>query len=212
MSKYPENNRYQVTNQVTVVGKYKNRYDVTILCNGLPIVQIELKRAGIDIKEAINQIDRYKIHSYKGLFHFVQIFVVSNAVETRYFANTDSLKILKSLTFYWTNEINERINNLNDFSAVFFNQSRLSRMLNKYMVISDTEQILMVMRPYQIYATEALVRKALDTNSGGFIFHTTGSGKTLTSWKCTQLLSQEDRIKKIFFLVDFITQNCDKYQ
>ncbi len=150
MSKYPENNRYQVTNQVTVVGKYKNRYDVTILCNGLPIVQIELKRAGIDIKEAINQIDRYKIHSYKGLFHFVQIFVVSNAVETRYFANTDSLKILKSLTFYWTNEINERINNLNDFSAVFFNQSRLSKMLNKYMVISDTEQILMVMRPYQI--------------------------------------------------------------
>ena len=178
MSKYPENNHYQVTNQVTVVGKYKNRYDVTILCNGLPIVQIELKRAGIDIKEAINQIDRYRIHSYKGLFHFVQIFVVSNAVETRYFANTDSLKILKSLTFYWTNEINERINNLNDFSAVFFNQSRLSRMLNKYMVISDTEQILMVMRPYQIYATEALVRKALDTNSGGFIFHTTGSGKT----------------------------------
>lgn len=186
MSKYPENNRYQVTNQVTVVGKYKNRYDVTILCNGLPIVQIELKRAGIDIKEAINQIDRYKIHSYKGLFHFVQIFVVSNAVETRYFANTDSLKILKSLTFYWTNEINERINNLNDFSAVFFNQSRLSKMLNKYMVISDTEQILMVMRPYQIYTTEALVRKALDTNAGGFIFHTTGSGKTLTSWKCTQ--------------------------
>lgn len=202
MSKYPENNHYQVTNQVTVVGKYKNRYDVTILCNGLPIVQIELKRAGIDIKEAINQIDRYRIHSYKGLFHFVQIFVVSNAVETRYFANTDSLKILKSLTFYWTNEINERINNLNDFSAVFFNQSRLSRMLNKYMVISDTDQILMVMRPYQIYATEALVRKALDTNSGGFIFHTTGSGKTLTSWKCAQLLSQEDRIKKIFFLVD----------
>lgn len=202
MSKYPENNHYQVANQVTVVGKYKNRYDVTILCNGLPIVQIELKRAGIDIKEAINQIDRYRIHSYKGLFHFVQIFVVSNAVETRYFANTDSIKILKSLTFYWTNEINERINNLNDFSSVFFNQSRLSRMLNKYMVISDTEQILIVMRPYQIYATEALVRKALDTNSGGFIFHTTGSGKTLTSWKCAQLLSQEDRIKKIFFLVD----------
>lgn len=202
MSKYPENNYYQVTNQVTVVGKYKNRYDVTILCNGLPIVQIELKRAGIDIKEAINQIDRYRIHSYKGLFHFVQIFVVSNAMETRYFANTDSLKILKSLTFYWTSEINERINNLNDFSVVFFNQSRLSKMLNKYMVISDTEQILMVMRPYQIYATEALVRKALDSNAGGFIFHTTGSGKTLTSWKCAQLLSQEDRIKKIFFLVD----------
>lgn len=202
MSKYPENNHYQVTNQVTVIGKYKNRYDVTILCNGLPIVQIELKRAGIDIQEAINQIDRYRIHSYKGLFHFVQFFLVSNAVETRYFANTDSLKILKSLTFYWTNETNKRINNLNDFSTIFLNQSRLSKMLNKYMVISDTEQILMVMRPYQIHATEVLIRKALDTNSGGFIFHTTGSGKTLTSWKCAQLLSQEDRIKKIFFLVD----------
>lgn len=202
MSRYPEKNHYQVTNQVTVVGKYKNRYDVTILCNGLPIVQIELKRAGIDIKEAINQIDRYRIHSYKGLFHFVQIFVVSNAVETRYFANTDSMKIMKSLTFYWTDENNKRINNLNDFSTVFLNHSRLSRLLNRYMVISDTEQLLMVMRPYQIYAAEALVRKALDTNSGGFIFHTTGSGKTLTSWKCAQLLSQEERIRKIFFLVD----------
>lgn len=202
MSMYPEKNHYQVTNQVTVVGKYKNRYDVTILCNGLPIVQIELKRAGLDIKEAINQIDRYRIHSYKGLFHFVQIFVVSNSVETRYFANMDSMKILKSLTFYWTDEKNKRINNLNDFSIVFFNQVKLSKMLNKYMVISDVEQNLMVMRPYQIYATEALVRKALETNSGGFIFHTTGSGKTLTSWKCAQLLSKEDKIKKIFFLVD----------
>ena len=92
-SKYPERNIWQVTNQVTVVGKYKNRYDVTLLANGIPIVQIELKRAGIDIKEAINQIDRYRIHSYKGLFHFVQFYVVSNSVETRYFSNTDDARI-----------------------------------------------------------------------------------------------------------------------
>lgn len=118
-SKYPERNIWQVTNQVTVVGKYKNRYDVTLLANGIPIVQIELKRAGIDIKEAINQIDRYRIHSYKGLFHFVQFYVVSNSVETRYFSNTDDARIMKSLTFYWTDEKNKRINNLDEFSVDF---------------------------------------------------------------------------------------------
>lgn len=201
-NEYPEKNHWQVTNQVTVVGKYKNRYDVTILANGIPVVQIELKRAGINIKEAINQIDRYRIHSYKGLFHFVQVFVVSNAVETRYFANTDDMRIMKSLTFYWTNEKNERMNNLNDFSVAFFNQNRLCKLFWKYIVISEAEKILIVMRPYQIFATEALVKRALDTNLGGYIFHTTGSGKTLTSWKCAMLLAKEPRIKKIFFLVD----------
>lgn len=197
-----DENIFQVTNQVTVEGKYKNRYDVTILCNGLPIVQIELKRAGVDIKEAINQIDRYRIHSYKGLFHYVQIFVVSNSVETRYFANTDQQRIMKSLTFYWTDEINTRINNLNDFTESFLNQNRLTKMINRYMVISETDKALMVFRPYQVFATENLIRKALDTNKGGFIFHTTGAGKTLTSWKCAQLLTKEERIKKVFFLVD----------
>src|SRR5699024_6145229 len=152
-----------------VVGKYTNRYDVTILCNGLPIVQIELKRAGVDIKEAINQIDRYRVHSYKGLFHYVQIFVVSNSVETRYFANTDQQRIMKSLTFYWTDEINNRINNLNEFCDAFFNVTRLMRMINRYMVLSEVDKTLIVMRPYQIFATEALLRRALDTNQGGFI-------------------------------------------
>lgn len=202
MSVNYDENIYQVTNQVTVEGKYTNRYDVTILCNGLPIVQIELKRAGIDIKEAINQIDRYKIHSYKGLFHYIQIFVVSNSVETRYFANTDNQKIMKSLTFYWTDEANGRINNLNDFTESFLNQNRLLKMINRYMVISESDKSLIVMRPYQVFATERIIRKALDTNKGGFIFHTTGSGKTLTSWKCAQLLTKEERIKKVFFLVD----------
>ena len=103
----PEKNHFQVSNQITVVGKYVNRYDVTILANGLPVVQIELKRSGVDIKEAINQIDRYRIHSYKGLFHYVQMYVVSNSVETRYFSNTDDKRIMKSLTFYWTDEANK---------------------------------------------------------------------------------------------------------
>ena len=201
-SKYPERNIWQVTNQVTVVGKYKNRYDVTLLANGIPIVQIELKRAGIDIKEAINQIDRYRIHSYKGLFHFVQFYVVSNSVETRYFSNTDDARIMKSLTFYWTDEKNKRINNLDEFSVDFLSVNRVTKMIYKYMILTESDKNLIIMRPYQIYATEAVMDRALSTERGGFVWHTTGSGKTLTSWKCANLLIQEPRIKKVFFLVD----------
>lgn len=202
LSEINDQNIYQVTNQVTVVGKYENRYDVTVLVNGLPLVQIELKRPGVDIKQAINQIDRYRIHSYKGLFKYIQIYVVSTGVETRYFSNTDEKRIMKSLTFYWTDEANNRINRLDEFSESFLNHSRLIRMLTRYMIINETEKQLMVMRPYQIYATEKLLQKALETNKGGFVWHTTGSGKTLTSFKCAQLLVQDPRIKKVFFLVD----------
>lgn len=198
----PEKNQFQVSNQITVVGKYVNRYDVTLLCNGLPIIQIELKRSGVDIKEAINQIDRYRIHSYKGLFHYVQMFVVSNSVETRYFSNTDDKRIMKSLTFYWTDEANKRINKLDEFSESFLDKARLTKMIDKYMIIKDSEKIIMAMRPYQIYATEAILNKALYSNKGGYIWHTTGSGKTLTSWKTAMLLSKEPSIKKVFFLVD----------
>lgn len=198
----PEKNIYQVTNQVTVVGKYKNRYDVSLLINGLPLVQIELKRSGVDVKEAINQIDRYRIHSYKGLFHYVQLFVVSNSVETRYFSNTDDKRIMKSLTFYWTDEANRRMNKLDEFSENFFDKTKLTKMIAKYMIIKDTEKVIMAMRPYQIYATEAIVNKALFTDKGGYVWHTTGSGKTLTSWKTSMLLSREPSIKKVFFLVD----------
>ena len=125
LSENPDENIYQVTNQVSVENKYKNRYDVSILINGLPLVQIELKRSGIDINEAINQINRYKLHSYKGLFHYIQIFIVSNSVETRYFSNTDETRFLKSLTFYWTDERNNRICNLDDFSTAFLDRNRL---------------------------------------------------------------------------------------
>ena len=145
LSENAEDNIYQVSNQITVQGKYKNRYDVTILINGLPLVQIELKRSGIDINEAINQIDRYRIHSYRGLFHYIQIYVVSNSVETRYFANTDAQRLLKSLTFYWTTEINERINKLEDFSSSFFNKTRLLKNITRYMVINETDKNLIVL-------------------------------------------------------------------
>ena len=198
----PDRNHYQVSNQITVVGKYKNRYDVTILVNGLPVCQIELKRSGVDIKEAINQIDRYRIHSYKGLFHYVQIYVVSNAVETRYFANTEEKRIMKSLTFYWTDEANKRINKLDEFANSFFDKVRLTKIIDKYMIIKDSEKTIMVMRPYQIYAVEAIYNQAIFTNKGGYVWHTTGSGKTLTSWKTAMLLSKEPTIKKVFFLVD----------
>lgn len=202
LSENIDENIYQVTNQITVQGKYKNRYDVTVLINGLPLVQIELKRSGVDIKQAINQIDRYRVHSYKGLFHYIQLFVVSNGVETRYFSNTDEPRIMKSLTFYWTDEANIRINRLDEFSETFLNKTRLTRMINRYMIINETEKCLIVMRPYQIYGTENLLRRALETNKNGFIWHTTGSGKTLTSFKCAQLLIKDPRIKKVFFLVD----------
>ena len=202
LNENPENNVYQVTNQVTVQGKYVNRYDVTILINGLPLVQIELKRRGVDINQAINQIDRYRQHSFKELFKYIQIFVVSNGVETRYFANTNEPRIMKSLTFYWTREDNERINILENFSSEFLEKNRLLKMITKYMVINDTDKCLIVMRPYQVYATEALIRQALNTNSNGYIWHTTGSGKTLTSFKAATLLKDNPDIEKCLFVVD----------
>lgn len=194
-------NRFQVTAQTTVVGKYTNRYDVTLLINGLPVVQIELKRRGLDMKEAFNQIDRYRKHSYQGLYRYIQIFVISNGVDTKYFANTDK-ELMYSQTFFWTNVNNERISQLGDFAFTFLEKCQISKIIARYMVINETDQLLMVMRPYQIYAVEALVTRALETNNNGFIWHTTGSGKTLTSFKASQILANEPGIKKVFFLVD----------
>jgi type I restriction enzyme R subunit len=194
-------NLFQVTTQTTVVGKYVNRYDVTLLINGFPLVQIELKRRGLDLKEAFNQIERYRKHSYQGLYRYIQIFIISNGVDTKYFANTDR-ELLFSHTFFWTDEKNERISNLSDFTSTFLEKCHISKVIARYMVINDTEKTLMVMRPYQIYAVEALVKRALETNNNGFIWHTTGSGKTLTSFKVSQILANEPSIKKVFFLVD----------
>lgn len=194
-------NIFQVTHQTTVVGKYSNRYDVTLLVNGLPLVQIELKRRGMDIKEAFNQIERYRKHSYQGLYRYIQIFVISNGVDTKYFANSDR-DLLFSLTFFWTDEENIRITNLNDFTFTFLNKNHIIKMISKFTIVNDTDKLLMIMRPYQVYAAEALVRRAIDTNKNAFVWHTTGSGKTLTSFKVAQILANNPKIKKVFFLVD----------
>lgn len=194
-------NIYQVTNQVTMIGKYTNRYDVTLLINGLPLVQIELKRRGMDLKEAFNQIERYRKHSYQGLYRYVQIFVISNGVDTKYFANTDK-ELLYFLTFFWTNEENKRITSLQEFSNAFLEQYHLTKMIGKYTVVNDTDKNLMILRPYQVFAVEAVVKTALDTTNGGYIWHTTGSGKTLTSFKVSQILAAEQSVKKVFFVVD----------
>lgn len=194
-------NIYQVTNQTTVVGKYTNRYDVTILINGLPLIQIELKRRGGDIKEAVNQIMRYRKHSYQGLYHFIQLFVVSNGVDTKYFANSDK-DIMYSHTFFWTDDNNIRITNLKEFSIVFLARDLITKMLTKFTILNDTDKIMMVMRPYQVYATEALIRQATLTNKNAYIWHTTGAGKTLTAFKTAQILASNPKIKKVIFLVD----------
>ncbi|MGL5716927.1 MAG: type I restriction endonuclease, partial [Paraclostridium sp.] len=131
-------NRFQVTNQITVVGKYTNRYDVTLLINGLPLVQVELKRRGLDLKEAFNQINRYKKHSYQGLYRYLQIFVVSNGVDTKYFANSDK-EILFSHTFFWSDEENKRISNLKDFTETFLDKCFVSKIISRYMITNETD-------------------------------------------------------------------------
>ena len=194
-------NKFQVTNQISVNDKYKGRYDVTLLINGLPILQMELKRSGIAISEAFNQVERYRRHNYTGLFRYVQLFVISNGQETRYYANSDK-EIYKSHMFYWSDVENNRINQLKDFMDDFLGPCHMSKMVARYMIVNETDKFLMVMRPYQVYAVEALMHRALETNNNGYIWHTTGSGKTLTSFKAAQLLSEEEGIDKVIFLVD----------
>lgn len=201
MSDEHSKNIFQVTNQVTLIGKYTNRYDVTLLINGLPVCQIELKRRGMDMKAAFNQIMRYRKHSFTGLYRYVQLFVISNGVDTKYFANNDG-EINFGNTFFWTDDENIRISTLQDFSDSFFSRYFLTKVLSKYFIINDTDKMLMVMRPYQIFATEAIVKKATETTSNGYVWHTTGAGKTLTSFKTSQLIAQDNQVKKVFFLVD----------
>ncbi|MDZ5253773.1 type I restriction endonuclease subunit R [Clostridium sp. LIBA-8841] len=200
-SKNWHNNIFQVTNQVTMESKYVNRYDVTILINGLPMVQIELKRRGKDFKEAFNQIERYRRHSFKGLYRYIQCFVISNGIDTKYYSNSDK-DIKFDFTFFWSDEKNKRITNLREFAESFLDRHMLNKVIAKYMIINESEKNLMVMRPYQIYAVEALMNRAKETNNNGYIWHTTGSGKTLTSFKASQLLADEKNVKKVFFLID----------
>ena len=211
----PNKNIYQVTHQVTMDEDHMsevertNRYDVTVLINGLPLVQIELKRPGIEINQAINQINRYRRYSFKGLFRYIQIFVVSNSTYTKYFANMNEndingkkQDILKSLVFLWTNENNEKISKIIDFTNDFFKIVNITEILSKYFVINETQPLLMVMRPYQIYAVKKSLDRVLRSNTNGFVFHTTGSGKTLTSYKLASTLKNSSQIDKVIFLID----------
>lgn len=197
-------NQFQVTHQVTMEGKYKNRYDVTLLVNGLPLVQIELKRKGLELKEAFNQINRYQRHSFganSALFQYLQIFVISNGVNTKYYANNRHQSFKQ--TFYWTDKENKRLTNIvNGFTSEFLEPCHISKMICKYIVLNEANKILMVLRPYQYYAAEALIDRVKNSNKNGYIWHTTGSGKTLTSFKASQILMNLPQVKKVVFVVD----------
>lgn len=236
------NNHLQVINQyANNDGSYKNRYDVTILINGLPLIHIELKRRGINIKEAFNQIERYKSDSFwssNGLFNYVQIFVISNGTSTKYYSNTTreiqiqnkkyKSNISKSFEFtsYWTDSENEKIEDLIEFTETFFSKHTILNIITKYCIFTSNKELI-VMRPYQIVATEKIVNKVIigfnnkkfgTIDAGGYVWHTTGSGKTITSFKTSQLLTKLNFIDKILFIVDrkdldFQTMNeYDKFQ
>ncbi|BDD13036.1 type I restriction endonuclease (plasmid) [Fulvitalea axinellae] len=197
-------NRFQVVQQVTMEGKYKNRYDVTLLINGLPLVQIELKRRGLELKEAFNQTGRYQKHSYgagMGLFQYIQIFVISNGVNTKYYANNRKQSFKQ--TFFWSDKENQpKKELLDDFTPAFLEPCHLAKMVCKYIVLNQTDKILMVLRPYQYYAVEAIVDKVKNSNKNGYIWHTTGSGKTLTSFKASQIIRDMPEVDKVVFVVD----------
>ncbi len=198
-------NQYQVTNQVTMKGKYTNRYDVTLLVNGLPLVQIELKRRGLEMKEAFNQTNRYHRHSFSagfGLFGYIQLFIISNGVNTKYYANNPVNKRDFKQTFFWADKDNKKITQLSEFANVFLEKCQLSKMITKYIVLNESENMLMALRPYQYYAVEAIVSQVLNTEKNGYIWHTTGSGKTLTSFKTAQILTQSPHVHKVVFVVD----------
>ncbi|MEZ5473341.1 MAG: type I restriction endonuclease subunit R [Marinicella sp.] len=200
-----DKNSFQVTQQVRMEGRYRNRYDVTILINGLPLVQVELKRRGLELKEAFNQINRYEKHSFwsgHGLFQFVQLFIISNGVNTKYFANNAIPSRSFKQTFYWTTEKNKLVTQLTDFSAEFLLPNHLAKMISQYIVLNETEKMLMVLRPYQYYATEAIVQQVRNSDDYGYIWHTTGSGKTLTSFKTAQILTAIPAVHKVVFVVD----------
>ena len=206
-------NEFQVSNQITVEGRKKCRYDVTILINGLPLVQIELKKRGVELKKAYNQIQRYHKTSFHGLFDYIQIFVISNGVNTRYFANNPNQGY--KFTFNWTDKENNPFNDLSLFAAMFFDRCTLGKMISKYIVLHEGDKCLMVLRPYQYYAVEEILNRVQISNDNGYIWHTTGAGKTLTSFKAAQLVSEVDGVDKVMFVVDrhdLDTQTQSEYE
>src|SRR5690554_2958565 len=207
-------NKVQVIKQFEQTGSHANRYDVTILVNGLPMVQVELKRRGVAIREAFNQVHRYSKESFNSehsLFKYLQLFVISNGTDTRYFANTTQRdKNNFDFTMHWAKADNSLIKDLKDFTTTFFQRNTLLEVLLKYSVF-DVSNTLLVMRPYQIAATERILWKIKSSHasknwskpeSGGYVWHTTGSGKTLTSFKAARLATELDVIDKVFFVVD----------
>jgi len=209
-------NIFEVANQIEIEGKYKNRYDVTILINGLPLVQVELKRNGVELKEAFNQIQRYQIESYQDtLFEYIQLFIISNKTLTRYFTNNRELSF--GFTFTWSDENNNPYHNLFEFSDNFLKPCFLAKIIGEYIVISKPKNQMFVLRPYQYYAVERIINKVklFKEQKGGYIWHTTGSGKTLTSFKASQIISRMENIDKVLFVVDrkdLDRQTIDEYK
>lgn len=206
LSDDPSKNVYQVTNQITVDHRDFNgrtsRFDVTLLVNGLPLVQIELKKRGMEIAEAFNQTQRYIREAYwagQGLFGFIQLFVISNGANTRYYSNgTTGIEF----AFPWADVANKDINEIVNFADVFLNHKHLTDMLTQYMVMLETSKSLMVLRPYQIYAVQKIIAHVQNSEQNGYIWHTTGSGKTLTSFKASQLIMKMPDVEKVLFVVD----------
>ncbi len=207
-------NKLQVIRQFEQTGTHANRYDVTVLANGLPLVQVELKKRGVAIREAFNQVHRYSKESFNSehsLYKYLQLFVISNGTDSRYFANTTQRnKNSFDFTMNWAKADNNLIKDLKDFTATFFQKNTLLNVLLHYSVFDITDTLL-VMRPYQIAATERVLWKINSSyqvkgwskpESGGYIWHTTGSGKTLTSFKAARLATELDFIDKVFFVVD----------
>lgn len=191
----------------------KCRYDVTILINGLPLVQIELKRRGVELKQAYNQIQRYHKTSFHGLFDYIQLFVISNGVNTRYFANNPNSGY--KFTFNWTDAANHPFNELDKFAVFFLEKCTLGKIIGKYIVLHEGDKCLMVLRPYQFYAVEKILDRVQNSNDNGYIWHTTGAGKTLTSFKAAQLVSELDDVDKVMFVVDrhdLDTQTQSEYE
>ena len=206
-------NEFQVSSQITVEGRKKCRYDVTILINGLPLVQIELKRRGVELKQAYNQIQRYHKTSFHGLFDYIQLFVISNGVNTRYFANNPNSGY--KFTFNWTDAANHPFNELDKFAVFFLEKCTLGKIIGKYIVQHEGDKCLIVLRPYQFYAVEKILDRVQNSNDNGYIWHTTGAGKTLTSFKAAQLVSELDDVDKVMFVVDrhdLDTQTQSEYE
>lgn len=206
-------NEFQVSNQITIEGRKKCRYDVTILINGLPLVQIELKRRGVELKQAYNQIQRYHKTSFHGLFDYIQLFVISNGVNTRYFANNPNSGY--KFTFNWTDAANHPFNELDKFAVFFLEKCTLGKIIGKYIVLHEGDKCLMALRPYQFYAVEKILDRVQNSNDNGYIWHTTGAGKTLTSFKAAQLVSELDDVDKVMFVVDrhdLDTQTQSEYE